>query len=417
MAKGLPIRAARKDRDMTLVITSTRVLTADGAIRPAVLRIEDGHIAAVAPAATPPPAGPHRSIDAGDRLVLPGAVDLHGDAFERNIMPRPGVRFALDLALWDTDRQLLANGITTAFHGITYSWEPGLRGAETVRALVAAWRAVRGRLGCDTRLHLRFETHNLAAADEVQAWLADGTFDLLAFNDHLDDIAEEVGTPHKAAKYAERTGMAVAEFRGLLDRVRGHGSAVPATVRRLAAAARRAGVPMLSHDDPTPEARRAYAAIGCTIAEFPVTEAAAVAAREAGHPVVMGAPNVLRGGSHKRVKVMTAADMVARGLCTVLASDYYYPALVQAPFRLAAGGVAALPDAWALVSAAPAAAAGLADRGTLAPGRRADLVLVDDTDAALPRVAATLVAGQPVYLGDPALAWSAAAAPPVSAPA
>jgi alpha-D-ribose 1-methylphosphonate 5-triphosphate diphosphatase len=255
----------------------------------------------------------------------------------------------------------------------------------------------------------------VAAADEVEAWLADGTFGLLAFNDHLDDIAGEVVTPHKAAGYAERSGLAVADYRGLLDRVRGQAPAVPGTVRRLAAAARRAGVPMLSHDDPTPEARRAYAAIGCTIAEFPITEAAAAAARAAGHPVVMGAPNVLRGGSHKRV--MAAAGMVARGLCTVLASDYYYPAPVQAPFKLAADGVAALPEAWALVSAAPAAAAGLADRGTLAPGRRADLVLVDDTDAALPRVAATLVAGQPVYLGDPALAWAAAAAPPVSAPA
>ena len=87
------------------------------------LRLEDGRVAAVDAA---PEAG-DRVLDASGLMVLPGIVDMHGDAFERQIMPRPKVRFAYDLALMDTDRQLVANGITTAYHGLTLSWEPGLR--------------------------------------------------------------------------------------------------------------------------------------------------------------------------------------------------------------------------------------------------------------------------------------------------
>src|SRR5918995_720982 len=98
------------------------------------------------------------SIDARGLLVLPGIVDIHGDAFERQMMPRPGVDFPIDIALLDSDRQLIANGITTVYHGTTWSWEPGLRGAENAHALVGAVAALQSRLACDTRVHLRHET-------------------------------------------------------------------------------------------------------------------------------------------------------------------------------------------------------------------------------------------------------------------
>src|SRR5258707_572035 len=87
--------------------------------------------------------GAARALDAGGLLVLPGIVDIHGDAFERQMMPRPGVHFALDIALMDTDRQVVANGITTVFHGVTWSWEPGLRSADNARAMLAAMEGLR----------------------------------------------------------------------------------------------------------------------------------------------------------------------------------------------------------------------------------------------------------------------------------
>jgi alpha-D-ribose 1-methylphosphonate 5-triphosphate diphosphatase len=96
--------------------------------------------------------------------------------------------------------------------------------------------------------------------------------------------------------------------------------------------------------------------------------------------------------------------MVARGLCSVLASDYYYPALLLAPFRLQAQGIATLEAAWPLVSANAARALGLTDRGSIGIGRRADVIAVDASDPALPVVVATFATGRPVYIAD-GLRW------------
>ena len=380
---------------MELSLVGGRVLLADGTVEAATVTLADEVIDAVGGA----PRGSR--IDVGGRLILPGLVDLHGDAFERQIMPRPGVQFGLDVALHDTDRQLVANAITTAFHGVTYSWEPGLRGRESFEALLAAIDRLRPTLLCDTRVHLRFETYNLEAVDPVCDRLAAGEIDLLAFNDHMDDTLEDLRDPMATARYAGRTGLAEVALRDLVETVAARGDAVPDAVDRLAAAARSAGVAMLSHDDPSPDVRRRYHALGCAIAEFPETEETARVARTLDNPVVMGAPNVLRGGSHKRSA--SAAEMVARGLCTVLASDYYYPALFHAPFALARDGRAPFGAAWALVSRNPALAAGLPDRGEIAAGRRADLVIADDSVPDFPRVVGALVAGRLVYGVDPSL--------------
>ena len=367
-----------------------RVLTPRGLETNASLTIEGDEIVSVGA----PPAGGRR-LDARRLLVLPGIVDLHGDAFERQLMPRPGVHFEPQLALIDTDRQLVANGITTAFHGITYSWEPGLRAPEAGRALIAALAATAGRLGCDTRVHLRWETYNLDVVDEVAGWLADGTVALLAFNDHTPDIVRKSEEPATALKYAERSGLSFEAFREVVNRAAARASAVPTAIERLAATARRHGVPMASHDDESPDIRRWYHALGCQISEFPKNEPTARTAHDAGCDIVMGSPNIVRGGSH--ISAVSAADMVAKGLCTILSSDYYYPALLQAAFRLARDGVCSLPTAWRLVSENPARAASLTDRGALAVGRRADLILVDDSEPELPRVAATFAAGRPVF--------------------
>ncbi len=139
---------------MSLNITGGACLLPEG-FAPADLRIADGTIA--------PPGPATRRLDANGLLVLPGIVDLHGDAFERQIQPRPGVGFPLPLALADTEAQLLANGITTAFHGVTLSWEPGLRGAEAWTALLDALHAARPRSLCDMRVHLRWEAFNIDA--------------------------------------------------------------------------------------------------------------------------------------------------------------------------------------------------------------------------------------------------------------
>ena len=149
---------------------------------------------------------------------------------------------------------------------------------------------------------------------------------------------------------------------------------VPAGLDRIAAVARAAGLPMASHDDDSIAARDGFRGRGARICEFPMAEEVGRAAVEAGDFVVMGCPNVVRGGSH--LGWASAARLAEAGICSVLTSDYYYPAMMRAAFVLAERGVLDLAQAWALISENPARAGGLADRGTIAAGKRADLVVV-----------------------------------------
>jgi alpha-D-ribose 1-methylphosphonate 5-triphosphate diphosphatase len=339
-----------------------------------------------------------RRLDATGLLVLPGIVDIHGDAFERQMMPRPGVDFALDIALFESDAQAVANGLTTVFHGVTWSWEPGLRGTENARLMLETIERVRPQLRADTRFHLRHETFNLEAESAISSWLAARRIDVLAFNDHMS-LTEQASTrPHKLAGMVDRSGLTHERFLELVAEVKQRATEVPASIERLARVARESGVTLLSHDDTSPEQRRWFRALGCRLAEFPTTVETARDAALAGDHIVLGAPNVVRGGSH--TGWIKAADMVAQGLCSILASDYYYPAPLLAAFRLGTDNVAPLEQAWTLVSQTPAAAVGLADRGVITKGRRADLILVDADQRDRPRIVVTLVAGRIVHLTD-----------------
>ena len=338
-------------------------------------------------------------IDATDLLVLPGIIDIHGDAFERSIMPRPGVYFGLHTALRDVDNQLVSHGVTTAFHGITCSWEPGLRSLENTISMLDALDAEKKRFRCDMRVHLRHEVFNLDAEASILDWIATGRIQALAFNDHMRGIVLSAGAKVKKVKQmAQRAGLADDDFIALIERVMANESLVSASLTRLAAAARLQAIPLLSHDDRDLRDRETYRTLGCEISEFPMQEEVATAGIADGGMTVFGAPNVLRGGSH--IGCPSAAEMAQKGLCSILASDYYYPAILQAPFILAERSLCTLAQAWALVSSNPARALGLSDRGVLAPGKRADIVLVEANQGDA-RLIATICGGELAWLGDP----------------
>ncbi|MFN3994396.1 MAG: alpha-D-ribose 1-methylphosphonate 5-triphosphate diphosphatase [Tabrizicola flagellatus] len=361
-------------------------------------------------------------IPAQGRFLAPAFVDVHGDAFERQIMPRPGVMVDVETALLETDRQLAANGIATAYHALTLSWEPGLRSVDTGWQVVFALEALRGRLTADNRLQLRWETFCAEAEPLIAHVLSGPDRPALAFNDHttsallhpeiavhdrpfdhvedypVTDITTEAFL-HKMGERAKRSQMTTGDFVGLIARVWARRAEVPADIARLAALAKRHGAPMLSHDDSQVETRDWYRALGAKVAEFPMHERVFHAARAAGDPIVLGAPNAMRGGSH--LGSPGAADMIARGLCDILASDYYYPAMLGAVARLHADRVAPLPALWKLVSSNPATAMGLADRGRIATGLRADLVLLDWPDGHAPAPLRTWVAGRAGYSALP----------------
>ena len=369
---------------MTMRIEGGLVLMDDAFVR-ASLSLEDGRIRDIDGRVVS-----GRTLDAAGLYVLPGIVDLHGDAFERQLQPRPGVGFDTPRARPDTQAQLLPNAITTAFHAITLAWAPGRRSPAAWRDLLDALAA--RAWSCDMRVHMRWELHNLDALEMALADVAAGHVHLVSFNDHTPSIVRKLETTAGAAKFSERARMTVADFRALAELALANDPQVPAATARLAAAARAAGLPMASHDDATVETRARFRALGAGICEFPMADAVGLDARAAGEAVVMGCPNVVRGGSH--LGWASAAALSERGVCNVLVSDYFYPAMARAALRLGAGPLG-LARAWALVSANPAAAAGLLDRGRIETGRRADLVLLDADSG---DIVATIVAGEVAHL-------------------
>ena len=379
-----------------MITISNGTALLDTGLAQAHVLIRDGVIQVDSPAGDVPASV--LEFDASDLLVLPGIIDIHGDAFERSIMPRPGVSFDLHTALRDVDNQLVSNGITTAFHGLTCSWEPGLRSLRNAISLLDALDQQQARFRCDMRVHLRHEVFNLDAEASILDWIATGRVQALAFNDHMRGIVLTAGVKvQKVKQMAQRAGLSDEAFMALIERIMANENHVPGSLARIAAAARLQGIPLLSHDDRNLEDRETYRALGCEISEFPMQEEVATAAIADGGMTVFGAPNVLRGGSH--IGCPSAAEMAQKGLCSILASDYYYPAILQAPFVLAERGLCTLAQAWALVSSNPARALGLSDRGSLEPGKRADVLLVESNQGEA-RLVATICGGELAWLGD-----------------
>lgn len=389
-----------------------------GQIAETTVTVADGKIAEIG--------GPVQGevIDATGLILAPALIDVHGDAFERQLMPRPNVYFSIDAAVIDTDRQLASNGIATAYHAITLGWEPGLRAVERGRNLMEAFINLAPRLTVENRVQLRWETFAFEEAYDTIKWaLTAPLTPSIAFNDHtsmtmraFDTTMQNRAFEHspdftsaslddermkqRTAGKAKRADLDDDAYLDLLRRVWDRRSDVPQHIETVAEAGRTAGAPMLSHDDTRAETRDFFRSIGAASAEFPMVIEAAQAARDAGDTIIFGSPNAARGGSH--IGSLGAGDMVEAGLCDVLASDYFYPAMLSAVAKLDAEKRADRSTIWSLVSSGPAQAMNLVDRGDIEVGKRADLVLVDWPEGQAPSIHGTWVAGRCAYRGMPA---------------
>ena len=214
-------------------------------------------------------------------------------------------------------------------------------------------------------------------------------------NYELMDLSDDALFEQRHRKHAERSGLDYDAFKTLVHKVWDRRADVPDAIKSIAEKAKAKGVAMLSHDDTQAETRQFYRGLGATVCEFPMTMGPTRDARDAGDTIIFGSPNAVRGGSH--IGSLSAADMVEDGYCDVLASDYYYPAMLAAVHRLDLEKRADRLRLWSLVSAGPAKAMNLEDRGEIAIGKRADLVLVEWPEAATPAVRGTWVAGRPAY--------------------
>ena len=357
-------------------------------------------------------------ISAHGKILAPAIIDVHGDAFERQLMPRPGVYFPLEVALIDTDRQLAANGIATAYHAITLGWEPGLRDVARGRELIQSIQDLALRLTVENRVQLRWETFAFEALDVIELALKGPLLPSVGFNDHTSMTMRAYDVPvqerafelspdfsiaslddermkQRTLSKAQRAGLSQEDYISLLGKVWDRRSDVPNKISEVASMASAVGAPMLSHDDTRADTRAYFRNLGASVAEFPMVMEAVEAARKHEDLIILGAPNAARGGSH--IGSIGAADMVEAGLCDALASDYFYPAMLAAIDRLDREKRADRVTLWSLLSSGPARAMRLNDRGRITIGSRADLVLVDWTNGQAPVIEGTWIAGRAAY--------------------
>ncbi|UWR23147.1 alpha-D-ribose 1-methylphosphonate 5-triphosphate diphosphatase [Sulfitobacter sp. S190] len=369
---------------LNLELVGADVLRPEG-LRRDTLAFADGVILA---------AGAGRRVDLGGYIVLPGIVDVHGDGFERHVAPRRGAMKQMTEGLVAVEAELAANGITTAVLAQFVSWEGGLRSLEFAETVFDALQQVARGAVTDLRAQLRFETHLLDLYDSLPERLAQWGVSYVVFNDHLPHDRLAAGrTPKRLVAQALKAARNPEMHHAMMRDLHARRDEVPAALDVLCARLAERGITMGSHDDRTAKARAAWDARGVRVAEFPETAEAAEAARGA---VVLGAPNVVRGGSHNGN--VSALDLVAMGVGDALASDYHYPSPRRAALMLWKSGVLDLAAAWRLVSEGPARVLGLRDRGTFDPGQRADMVILDAADH---RVAATIAGGRVSHMtGD-----------------
>ncbi|MGR3493520.1 MAG: alpha-D-ribose 1-methylphosphonate 5-triphosphate diphosphatase [Shimia sp.] len=331
-----------------------------------------------------------QDVDLSGFALRPGIIDLHGDGFERHLAPRRGAQVDLVAGLFALEAELASCGITTAYLAQFWSWEGGMRSPAFAKRLLAALEQARPHLSLDLRIQLRLETHMMDDFGEVLTLIDTHGIEVVIFNDHLPHDRLSSGRPVKRLTgTALKSGRSPEAHLALMQSLHARTDEVPGALADLAAKLSARGVRMGSHDDLTAEGRAAFRALGADIAEFPERFEAVEAAHAAGDPVIMGAPNIVRGGSHGRG--IPAQQVVDAGQCDALVSDYHYPSLKRA---------GEMTD-WALISAGPAQVMGLSDRGAFTPGQRADLCVIDTTTG---RVAGTMCAGRWVHLAPPLIA-------------
>jgi alpha-D-ribose 1-methylphosphonate 5-triphosphate diphosphatase len=359
---------------MTELVLDNATLVLGDRVVPGHVVCRDGMIAAVGRGV----AGTPGAVDLDGDHLLPGLVELHTDNLERHVAPRPGVRWPIDAAVLGHDAQVAAAGITTvcdALAVVDRSDSP-VRGDILRDAASAVDRAqARGLFRAEHFLHLRCEVSFAEVVEVTEPLMATSTVRLVSLMDHTPGQRQFGTVEQYRAYYQGRFGYSDAEMLALIDkRVADQQRYAAINRRRLADMCRGRGLALASHDDGTEEHVDEAISLGMTMAEFPTTREAARLAHAHGMGVIMGAPNVVRGGSH--TGNISARMLAEDGVLDMLSSDYVPSSLLHAAFLLHAQVGIALPAAVAMVSNTPAQQLGLDDRGRIEEGRRADLVRV-----------------------------------------
>ena len=367
-------------------LSDVELILADQIVENGSLRIENGMITEIVRGDGAP----------SGFTVFPGFIDMHGDMIELELEPRPNVDFPMSVAVAHLDARLAASGVTTAYAGVSFSRtakDGERRSFEHTSAIINALNNNIRDLRVDHRIHARFDMTYTSAIAALDSLLDAGAVDLVSVMDHTPGQGQYRNI-EKLISYRMRGGSTETEARAEIQARMENAVSAEQMLRNLQDVARLCksyDVAMASHDDDTASKANLMADIGAVISEFPVTLEAAHVAAARGLMIAMGAPNAMRGESYSGN--LSARDAHSAGLLHILAADYHPASILPAIRALSATDPDGLVGAVHLVSRNPAKVLGLSDRGEIAQGKRADLVVVDSSD----RVVQTWSAGELIF--------------------
>ena len=375
---------------MQTIIRSTNILI-DGKFQSADIVIKKDIIQQIAPYKSLDIA-----IDFGDKRVVAGFVDLHGDAIEKEIEPRPGARFPTSMAVVELDKKLSMAGITTMFHAIGFNDQELSkgRGTEQSKELIEEiYQANTQHLGVDNFIHARFEITSESSLETVKELIVTKKINLLSIMDHSPGQGQFKTLEAWKKYFLETYTISEDEVQEYLEK---KASKDKKTVAEdLVAFSISHHLPVLSHDDDCLEKLNTLKALGVSFSEFPLSLEVAVQAKKMGIKTGMGAPNVVRGGSQSGN--IAAVELIKNGVCDYLCSDYHPTSMLLSPYKLQKDIDLTLEEGFAMISSTPAKLAGLINKGKIKEGYLADIVIIDETH--IPKVVMTFKDGEVVYNG------------------
>jgi alpha-D-ribose 1-methylphosphonate 5-triphosphate diphosphatase len=377
------------------VIDNANIVTPEGVLADASLSIEEGRIAQIQ-MGTSGRIG--FRIDARDGIIMPGFVDIHSDAIEKWIEPRPGGRFPVDIALQELDKHLVSCGITTIFHcvSLTDSDVASLRAPERAADIARTINRSTAGLKARTHVHARYDVTETDCVPLIERLIRDGQMHLFSLMDHTPGQGQFSDVDHFKAYYGGVRGCSQGKLDDLIRRrLQARERLDDVHIRHLTALCRERNIHLASHDDDSREKVERLHRLGVSLSEFPVNLEAARVATKLGMHVSLGAPNVLRGSS--LTGNLSGRQAIEAGCCDILCSDYSPMSLLHAGMTLHRCGIRSLHEVANMLSLHPAEAVGIADEtGSIEEGKAADLVWIEFTED-VPCVTKTFVQGREVF--------------------
>lgn len=338
-------------------------------------------------------------IDAGGMWVLPGLIDSHSDAIEQEIQPRPTSIMPVSSAFYELERKLAGQGITTMYHSLSLYYTEGngewVRRNHNVEAIIKKIHELTKEQSLiRNKIHLRYELRNVEGYPVVEESLKGKLVDQVSFMDHTPGKGQWHDIETQKKKFMKRLNLTSEEADLHILKLQQDTNLNFDAINDLADLAYQMGIPLASHDDDTIEKIDMLKVWKAEISEFPISLEIAKEAKRRGFSVVVGAPNLLLGGSHN--KNLSSFEAIQAGVVDILCSDYYPGSLLQGIFYLYQNGHK-LVDAVKLATLNPAKALGVADFiGSIEVGKRADLLIIGE-DNHQPKLYKTILDGEVIY--------------------